>query len=158
MTTSLIYFELVRVVCQLKIKDERKLNCVKAIFILKGTLTWAQPIWCKSSTWLSLILSGTSYTNQVLYRFEQVPYLLCWKLGRILSLQTRGVFERLWNDQRYAKLWCFWTPLTRVKTGVKVIEMFDLAFDSEPLENLTHLQTSWNVCRSWIYRLGTYPA
>ena len=27
MTTSLMYFELVRVVCQPKIKDERKLNC-----------------------------------------------------------------------------------------------------------------------------------
>jgi len=50
MTASLMYFELVRVVCQPKIKDERKLNCVKAIFILIRTLTSAQPIGCKSST------------------------------------------------------------------------------------------------------------
>ena len=88
MTTSLMYFELVRVVCQPKIKDERKLNCAKAIFILIRTLTSAQPIWCKSSTWLSLILSEKSNTNQVLYRFEQVRYLLCWKLGRTLVCQN----------------------------------------------------------------------
>ena len=49
-------------------------------------LNTPQFIWCKSSTWLSLILSGTSNTNQVLYRFEQVPYLLCWKLGRTLKI------------------------------------------------------------------------
>ena len=41
MTTGLMYFELVMVVChgQPKIKDERKLNCVKAIFILIRTYT-----------------------------------------------------------------------------------------------------------------------
>ena len=33
------------------------------------------------------------------------------------------------RDQRHAKPWCLWTPLTRVKTGVKVIDMFDLTFD-----------------------------
>ena len=46
------------------------------------------PIWCKSLTWLSLILSGKSNINQMLYRFEQVPYLLCWKLGRTLKVQA----------------------------------------------------------------------
>ena len=48
MTTSLMFFELMRVVCQLKItphtRNKRKLNCVKAIFILIGT---AQPLWSK---------------------------------------------------------------------------------------------------------------
>jgi len=43
MTTSLMFFEFVRVVCQPKIKatydtrNKRELYCVKAIFILIGT-------------------------------------------------------------------------------------------------------------------------
>ena len=37
------------------------------------------------------------------------------------------------GDQRYLKPWCLWTPLTRVKTGVKVIDMFDLAFDRDQM-------------------------
>ena len=37
------------------------------------------------------------------------------------------------RDQRYAKRWCLWTPLTRVKTGVKVIDMFELAFDGDQM-------------------------
>ena len=96
MTTSLMFFELVRVARCANLKqtphtrNKRKLNCVKTIFILIGTtLTSAQSIWWKSSTWLSLILSGTSNINQMLYRFEQVPYLLCWKLGRTLSIHDR---------------------------------------------------------------------
>ena len=37
------------------------------------------------------------------------------------------------TDQRYAKPWCLWTPLTRVKTGVKGIDMFDLAFGRDQM-------------------------
>ena len=37
------------------------------------------------------------------------------------------------RDQRYAKQWCPYTPLTRFKTGVKVIDMFDLAFDRDQM-------------------------
>ena len=37
------------------------------------------------------------------------------------------------RNQRYAKPWCLWTPLTRVKTGIKVIDMFDLAFDRDQM-------------------------
>ena len=37
------------------------------------------------------------------------------------------------RDQRYAKPWCLWTPLARVKTVVKVIDMFDLAFGRDQM-------------------------
>ena len=47
------------------------------------------------------------------------------------------------TDQRYAKPWCLWTALTRVKTGVKVIDMFDLAFDRDQMHGkpITYLIT-----------------
>ena len=74
---------------------------------------------------------------------------MAWR--RIKVVQSHGAFERLWHkrskvckavvslnafdirDQRYAKPWCLWTPLMRIKTVVKVIDMFDLAFDRDQM-------------------------
>ena len=49
-------------------------------------------------------------------------------------------------DQSCAKSWCLWTPFTRIKFGVKVIDIFDLAFDREQIYGKSIIMCTECIC------------
>ena len=55
----------------------------------------------------SLVFCRTSNINQMLYRFEKVPYQLCWKLGRTLMSEKERSLNllRLFPARKPQRIW-----------------------------------------------------